>query len=241
MLAAALAAVSVTAAALLGAAPASAAASPSRDGNDVSYPQCGQALPAPKAFAIVGLNGGTATTDNPCFAEQLAWASGASGVTDQPDVAIYVNTANPGLRARWWPSADVAQHGGTVDNPLGRCTGTASAACAYVYGWSIAWTDANLRGVDAPARYFWWLDVEEMNTWSADTRANRAVLEGMTDYFHSLGAEVGLYSTHKQWRRITGRVPVTSPLAGLPSWRAGARTAEQSGNFKDRDCCHECV
>jgi len=38
------------------------------------------------------------------------------------------------------------------------------------------------------------------------------------------GADVGLYSTGHQWRRITGVVPEDSPLHDLDSWLAGARS-----------------
>ena len=38
------------------------------------------------------------------------------------------------------------------------------------------------------------------------------------------GAEVGLYSTGRQWRRIVGVVPEDSPLHHLDSWLAGAGT-----------------
>jgi hypothetical protein len=38
------------------------------------------------------------------------------------------------------------------------------------------------------------------------------------------GAEVGLYSTGRQWRRIAGVVPEDSPLHHLDSWLAGGRS-----------------
>src|SRR5262245_23430661 len=46
-----------------------------RYGIDVSWPQCGAALPrVPLDFAIVGVTYGYATTSNPCLADQVAWA-----------------------------------------------------------------------------------------------------------------------------------------------------------------------
>src|SRR4051794_11318559 len=93
-------AIVVVAFALLGAllaAPAVAQAAPSTVGYDVSHPQCGSVLPTGQAFAVVGVNGGTATTVNPCLSTQLRWASTSSGaVAAQPKVQLYLNTANPG-------------------------------------------------------------------------------------------------------------------------------------------------
>ena len=191
----------------------------------MSWPQCGKTLPKQPAFAIVGVNNGLANTTNPCLAAQLAWADTAKSpaVTSQPRVALYVNTANPGLQGSWWPTSNTYM-GTTVANPYGDCATRDFKACSYMYGYAKAYDDANLRGVSNPASYLWWLDVETGNTWQPDKAANVADLEGMTAYFGSIGAPVGLYSTGFQWGQIAGSVPSTSPLAGLPSWLAGARS-----------------
>lgn len=47
----------------------------------------------------------------------------------------------------------------------------------------------------------------------------------MTGFFHSIQADVGIYSTGYQWGQIVGTVSSTSNLYTLPSWLAGARTA----------------
>ncbi|WP_051441516.1 hypothetical protein [Arthrobacter sp. H14] len=196
-------------------------------GNDVSWPQCGGALPEGQAFAIVGVNDGRANGTNPCLAEQLAWAQLSSGGTGQPNVALYVNTGNPELAGSWWPESN--EYGGTVvNNPYGTCDGTATAACAYMYGYAKAYDDAKIRGINNPSSYLWWLDVELGNSWSTDKRANRADLEGMTAYFHSIGAKVGLYSTTYQWGEIVGQVGAESNLYYLDSWIPGARTARSA-------------
>ncbi|MET3952086.1 hypothetical protein ABIB29_002946 [Arthrobacter sp. UYEF36] len=214
---------------LLGGGPAAAA--PPRNaepvGIDVSWPQCGKTLPKQPAFAIVGVNNGLANTTNPCLATQLAWADTAPSpaLTAQPRVALYVNTANPGLQGSWWPSSN--QYGGVdVPNPYGVCGSGANdfRACSYMYGYAKAYDDATIRGVENPENYLWWLDVETENSWQPDKAANVAVLEGMTDYFTGINAKVGLYSTGYQWSQIAGTVEASSPLAGLPSWLAGARS-----------------
>lgn len=200
-------------------------------GNDVSWPQCNGDLPDDPAFAIVGVNHGLANTTNPCLHQQLDWAGDAEGGTGQPRVALYVNTANPGLDGSWWPKTN--EYGGkVVANPYGDCQGNEDAACAYMYGYAKAFDDAYLRTVTAPETYLWWLDVETGNSWSADRNANRADLEGMTDFFHSIGASVGIYSSPRQWGQIVGDVGSASSLYPLPSWLAGAHSAAQA-----RDMC----
>lgn len=229
----------VAASVIIGAAPA-AAASPSLLGNDISAPQCAgptaAVLPPVPAFAIIGVNGGVANTSNPCFAEQVAWAQGVTGGTKQPRISYYVNTANPGLAATWWPSSnqtqpatpEVARVPMVVPNPYGTCAYDASAACAFVYGYSLALDDATVRGVPNPATALWWLDVETANTWSTDKVANRAALEGMAALFTRIGAKVGLYATKAHWSEIIGVVPAATSLAALPSWIALGPTSERA-------------
>ncbi|MGM0386392.1 MAG: hypothetical protein ACQERF_10500, partial [Actinomycetota bacterium] len=106
---------SLAAGALL-AAPASAADGRDRFsaiapvGNDISYPQCtgsgwdgasytglgSTRIPMGARFGIIGVNGGTAARANPCLPAQLRWADSLSGLTGQPRLQVYVNTANPG-------------------------------------------------------------------------------------------------------------------------------------------------
>lgn len=187
-------------------------------GADVSWPQCGGTLPDNAAFAVVGVNGGTPRTGNPCLGMQLAWAAHPSPASVRVSPALYVNTD---LSGRDWPASNL-HAGSRVDNPYGECDGGMSAACAYAYGWVNAYDDVNLRNVPEPSHHWWWLDVEIENAWSADRALNRAVLEGMTDYFTGIGAQVGIYSTGYQWGQIVGAVPQTSNLYRLPGWLGGA-------------------
>ena len=199
---------------------ASAAVKPvSLLGNDISYPQCNTTLPSGQAFGIVGVNGGLATTTNPCLAQELAWAAKSTGATYQPKVQLYANTANPGgLNTASWPTS------GT--NRYGTCDHSNSLACAYQYGWNRAVEDTTVRGVTNPNRYIWWLDVETTNTWdttAGSAQRNAADLEGMVTRFQNIGAKVGLYSSTYQWNQIVGSsVSRTSNLNGLPNWLAGA-------------------
>ena len=77
--------VAVLAAVLAGASPAyaepgdpGAAVARDRIGLDVSWPQCDRVLPEATSFAVVGVNGGTAASTNPCLADQLRWAFAAT-------------------------------------------------------------------------------------------------------------------------------------------------------------------
>ncbi|HEX7368066.1 MAG TPA: hypothetical protein VF261_00210 [Candidatus Saccharimonadales bacterium] len=189
-------------------------------GNDVSWPQCSKSLPKGQLFGIVGVNGGLANTTNPCFATELAWAEASVGGAGQGKAALYVNTANPGnLGVDDWPTT------GTLDQ-YGTCAGGDDQACAYQYGWNMAELDAQTRiGSNNPASFKWWLDVETDNSWETGSTGianNVADLEGMTDYFHGVGAKVGLYSTALQWNQIAGTVSTASSLYGLDSWLPGS-------------------
>ena len=202
-------------------------------GYDVSFPQCGSTLPTGQAFAVVGVNGGRATTANPCLSAQLRWAARSSGaVAAQPKVQLYLNTGNPGQvreQVTTWPR--------TGNTPYGACDGRNTMACSYRYGAERARNSvtaflvpaAKSAGLDPnPARYRWWLDVESVNTWQsgfagAQSR-NRAALEGMTAYLNGAGARVGLYALPTEWQQIVGPVGPGSNLRTLSSWLPGATT-----------------
>jgi hypothetical protein len=189
-------------------------------GVDVSHDKCSTTLPADRAFGIIGVNGGKATTFNPCRAAQMTWAAGSTGGTSQPLVQLYVNTGNPGEvkdQVTTWPT--------TGSTPHGTCTGKTDRACAYEYGRLRAVDD--LAQVSGPQDHVWWLDVETMNTWDSAQPGwairNRAVLEAMVDEFTRAGiGTIGIYSTAHQWGEIVGTVPSGSNLHGRPSWLAGA-------------------
>jgi hypothetical protein len=215
------------------AAPALAAKPPvssqlSVAGNDISWPQCGKTLPAGQAFGIVGVNDGLANNTNPCFSLELSWAQTSRGGTGQPAAALYANTANPGHLSALWPASN-SYSGVAVTNPYGTCTGAEDAACAYMYGYERAWDDATIRNVPNPGSFLWWLDVETDNSWSTtDLLSNKADLDGMTAYFKSIGAAVGLYSTAYQWGQIVGTNNPGGSLNGLNSWLPGARNQKSA-------------
>jgi len=212
-------------------------------GYDISYPQCGKKLPTSAAFAVVGVNGGTAANTNPCLSTQLTWAKKATvkNTTKQPSVQLYVNTGNPGsliADIMTWPTNNFDKSGTPTNNPYGQCTGGNDLACSWQYGWNRAEEAVTDRFVPAAQKagvstkagdYTWWLDVELANTWqvgSAEAFArNTATLEGMAAYFTDIsrGASIGLYSTAVQWSGVTDSTK-SNAFVGLPNWRPSGST-----------------
>jgi hypothetical protein len=199
-------------------------------GNDVSYPQCGQALPSGQAFGIVAVNEGLPNNTNSCVAAEISWAQVSSGVRKQPKASLYVNTADPGNHgiADWPVNNTDPLFGNPVKDPYGTCRAGSGPACAWQYGWDMAELDTRTRGVQSPGGYRWWLDVETANSWQQNAASNRADLEGMASYFLRIRARVGIYSTPRQWDPLVGTVKPGSPLYRLPDWIPGAKTRAQA-------------
>jgi hypothetical protein len=212
-------------------------------GYDVSYPQCNQKLPSKAAFAIIGVNGGTAANTNPCLAEQLAWAKKATAKnpTKQPSLQLYTNTGNPGnfiADIMTWPTSNFDKSGTPTTNPYGTCAGGNDRACSWQYGWNRAEEAVVDRFTPAAAKagvstavsdYTWWLDVELANSWQVgSTEAyarNVASLEGAAAYFtdESRNGAIGLYSTALQWTGVTDAT-ASKTFTGLPNWRPSGST-----------------
>lgn len=188
---------------------------------DVSWPQCGETLPSSADAAIVGVNGGKPYEENPCLAEQYAWAARATG---QP--AFYMNTANPGTASRvvdWYDQK----------TPKASCSRSDEAACAYNYGFNAAkhaFATAQAR-TGAAGRHSWWLDVETTNSWSGDRALNLADIVGSIEFLRSQKVPVGVYSTGYQWGVITGG----ARLPQLPNWVAGARNGDEAARWCSAD------
>ncbi|MDP9072593.1 MAG: hypothetical protein M3N98_00215 [Actinomycetota bacterium] len=176
-------------------------------GSDVSWPQCGGALPAYPGFGIVGVNDGRPFTNNPCLASEYHWAAAAG----RP--GFYLNTANPGGA------------GSAIDwygqrSPRPSCSPADEAACAYNFGFQgavQAFSYANTQAAAGPG-HTWWLDVETSNSWSNDRVSNLASISGAIDALRIRGVLVGVYSTGYQWGRITGG----ARRPDLPNWVPGA-------------------
>jgi hypothetical protein len=221
--------VATAVAALLSPPEASAA---SVTGPDVSYPQCGGALPITGSFGIVGLNNGLPYSVNPCVADQWTWAS---GFTAAP--ALYANTANPGGTSGFYTYP-------TGNDPAVCGTDKTSSGCAYNYGWHAALDaldEAANAGIVNRLSVTWWLDVETANSWNGSVYADTAALQGFRDALRTAGvARVGLYSNASAWSEITNSYRRSTvsyyrsqwapyftpkyPLEDAPLWIAGTGT-----------------
>ncbi|MFJ4219626.1 hypothetical protein [Curtobacterium luteum] len=215
-------------------------------GVDVSHPQCAakdspnfvsSLAPADRSFAIVGVNGVLGDRANPCFAQELAWAQGASGGTAQDAAQLYVIAANPGAPgsnsdpeepgSSAWPTSNEYPAGTVVNNPYGKCVPysktkpVSTSPCSFMYGYFRAYDDVEKFGPSSSASYRWWLDVENEFSWQPNQALNRAALEGMIAALQNRGVtKVGIYSTPSNFPEIMGTVPSGSPARGLPSWLA---------------------
>jgi len=188
----------------LGATPASALGdyAATAQGYDISWPQCGRPVEITQdSFGLVGVNGGTPYTMNPCFAGQYHWAT-AGGATP----GIYMNLQG-GEAATGYQSCP--------DSDIGcRAYNYGYNAAEYAFGHAYQETGGASLGANT-----WWLDVEAANDWR-DQGANAAVVRGAVDYLrHIAGQKVGIYSTSRQYSTIKGGLYAP---AGVGNWVAGA-------------------
>jgi hypothetical protein len=167
---------------------------PRTTGYDVSFPQCGSALPAPPwAFGIVGINNGKAFTHDPCLTTLRGWAG--------PGLSVYMNLNSP-------PTGSSQ----ALSGPAGQCRGNDTGCMAYNYGYNAAvdaFNFASASGVTAPV---WWLDIETANTWDPNTNNNDLTIQGALDALTTEGVEPGIYSTSYQWGVIAGHYNPATPI-----------------------------
>ena len=175
-----------------------------RFGHDISWPQCGD--PYPKTgygYAVIGVTHGHPFSANECLHDQWRWA-----IANDSGGALYVNLASPDVGE---PAA--------MNGPAGRCAVADLPCQAYNHSannMAYALDVARRAGAEAP---MWWLDVEVGNRWSRALDLNALVVKAAAETLAKAGKRVGVYSTPRMWRRITG-----DALLGLPVWVAGAPT-----------------
>jgi hypothetical protein len=188
-------------------------------GYDVSWPECGGAMPPSSSVAIVGVDDGHLFSQNPCFDQELAWASTAS------EQGLYMVVDSP----IGWTSPHVLQY--AYHGPAGDCTASEYACLSFNWGYNAAtyavqWAES--QGADTSQ---WWLDTElptstsidppgadcyAPNFWVCDPTYNDIVIQAAAAVLHADGKTVGVYSTKTQWQSITAGMPFAGPI-----WIAG--------------------
>jgi hypothetical protein len=192
-------------------APATAFAD-TTNGYDVSYPQCGHALPSGRPdVAIVGVEGGRSYTMNRCLADQFHWA-GAMG----HHYEVYINTS--------FPAGSKIHRGDT--GPKGTCRPEDWACRAYNYGFN----NAEFAFQYAQSQYAvadtWWLDVETANSWNDTPALNDPVIQGAVDSLRAHQLHVGIYSIPPMWRKIAG-----SYIVDVPKWVVRLRESVPTSHY----------
>lgn len=197
-------------------------ATPGRDrrllGADVSWPQCpkgmgipqkrSEGLPMPSAaarFVVIGLTNGPSFVANPCLQSQVDWVrerhllGAAYAVVSYPDARTLGQLGSSG------PFGSASR--------LDRLRNTGYQAAQF----NIA--SMKRTGLRTPTV---WVDVESVPhfSWSSDTTANAAVVQGTVRGYDDAGFTVGVYSTPALWRGVVGDLRL-----GVPEWRAAGQTA----------------
>jgi hypothetical protein len=182
-------------------------------GFDVSYPQCGNAVPS-GSFGIVGVTGGKAFTSNTCFAAEYDRVPAGQA-------SIYMN-----LNAAIGSTAGNGSTGPYTAS--GVCAHSDKTCEAYNYGWKAAQYAYGLASSRSAGT--WWLDIETANSWQAQVALNQSTIQGAVDFLLNRASpagvtnrqptagisNVGIYSTPAMWQKIAG-----GSKSGLPVWYAG--------------------
>ncbi|HEV2635454.1 MAG TPA: hypothetical protein VGX23_09935 [Actinocrinis sp.] len=188
-------------------------------GYDISWPQCGGALPPDSSIAVVGVDDGHPFSQNPCLQQEAAWSPDASTRAQYMVLDSPVGWSSPHV-------LEYAYHG-----PAGDCTATDYSCQSINWGYNAAYADVQYATSQGATSTTWWLDVElpsttsinqpgadcyTANFWVCDPKLNALTVAAAVVALKEQGKSVGVYSTRTQWQTITGGLPL-----GLPIWIAG--------------------
>ncbi|TQJ50281.1 FG-GAP-like repeat-containing protein [Phycicoccus sp. SLBN-51] len=185
-------------------------------GNDVSWPQCDKAvgglgLPMPPdtaAFAVIGLTKGLPFTENPCLADQVAWATQHGTPTHAYTIAAFPTTAQLGTYGTQGPWRATTRAGQLSNAGYAEARFALQSLRAVPFTPPVVWVDVEPR----PAQ-----------PWPSDTtaqrRENRYVVEGLMRGLRDAGVAYGVYSYAAGWQTITG----SWWLPGVPVWATAGR------------------
>jgi len=171
-------------------------------------------------FAVAGVTGGKAFVHNTRVVSQYNW--GKFGAFTRP--TLYMNLNAPyGTTVTGHISTPRTCPADALNTPSSTATSSEPTACdGYNYGYNAAkdsYAYAISEGVSSP---FWWLDIEEANSWSADPTVNDATIQGAIDYLNTQNIRAGIYSVPFMWQDIAGTYTPTQTLGGFatptPTW-----------------------
>jgi hypothetical protein len=157
-------------------------------GYDISNFQCGNLPPSPHTIGIVQVEGASMGAVNSCLAQEAAWAGGGL------NLYIYMT------------------YGTAPSSGDPACASSASpASCNFGFNTAVdAFQKAVGAGINTSVA--WWLDVESDPSWSSDTAANAAMIQGTIDGLHYEGLNsVGIYSQISHWSGIVGNYSPNAP------------------------------
>jgi hypothetical protein len=197
-------------------------------GYDISWPNCpahNPVLPPDSDVAVVGVNDGTPFTALPCLSEAAAWSPNGTH-------AQYMILDSP-IGSTSAAALQYAFHG-----PAGDCTATDYKCQGFNWGYNAANYSVGISDAAGIANKTWWLDVElptadsinppgadcyAANFWTCDTTVNNAIVVGAVAELKLQHKTAGVYSTQQQWGKITGGLPLSTPI-WIAGWNSPAAT-----------------
>jgi hypothetical protein len=168
-------------------------------GYDVSNFQTGNLPPAPHTIGIVEVAGASFGLNSDLAAE-AAWAGGGLNLYVFLTYGQQANSGDPAC-----------------------ATSASPAACNYGFAAAQdAFAKAQGAGVDTSVA--WWLDVESDPSWTSNTQANAALVQGAIDGLHSEGLNsAGIYASPGVWNSIVGNYQPPVPYWAA-SWGVNPAT-----------------
>jgi peptidoglycan hydrolase-like protein with peptidoglycan-binding domain len=181
---------------------------PAYSGQDFGWPDCakkvgGQGMPLPPAawyrLMVVEVNSHFLMDENPCLAQELAFAKSHSNVIGNYHLPVYPTTAEL-AQAGYWPR---------------KCASTDLLCHTYNSGYQQGTWAVNLLRSKGSAPRFLWVDVEHRvgQDYSTNIPSNVSLIQGELAGIRSLGVQPGIYSYHYGWKEITGNWE-----ANVPQW-----------------------
>lgn len=173
------------------------------------------------SFGIVGVSGGKAFVHNDRLTSEYSWARfGAIAPT------VYMNLNAPygtTVVGHINDPKSCEPHAASSTPSISSGQAEPTVCEGYNYGYNAAKDSYSYAKGAGVSSKLWWLDIEEANSWSADTAVNDATIQGAIDYLNTQGVRAGIYSVARMWSDIAGSgfVPaqtVNGQSAPAPTW-----------------------